>query len=83
MSASAEIEPELLEKLSEKAKAQGQTINELLRQLLNDIEPLPGSSDYSTLEEIEADLDALAEGTEHLPPLPENFSREDIYFDHD
>ena len=83
MSASIEIEPELIERLSEKAKEQGQTVNELLRKLLDEIEPLPASSDYSSLEEIEADLDALAEGTEQLPPLPENFSREDIYFDHD
>ncbi|MEW6126784.1 MAG: ribbon-helix-helix protein, CopG family [Acidobacteriota bacterium] len=83
MGASIEIEPELIEKLSEKAKAHGQTVNELLRELLDAVEPLPTPAGFSSLEELEADLDALAEGTEHLPPLPENFSREDIYFDHD
>lgn len=30
-----------------------------------------------------ADLKALSEGTEHLPPSAITYSREDIYFDHD
>jgi hypothetical protein len=30
-----------------------------------------------------ADLEALAEGTEHVPPSAITYSREDIYFDHD
>jgi hypothetical protein len=33
--------------------------------------------------EIERVLDELAQGGEDLSPLPVNFSREDIYFDHD
>jgi len=30
-----------------------------------------------------ADMEALAEGTEHLPPSTMTYTREDIYFDHD
>lgn len=45
-----------------------------------------GAAAKSTLSpnaELDAILDELAAGTEHLPPLPPNFSRADIYFDHD
>jgi hypothetical protein len=34
-------------------------------------------------EEIERLLDELSEGLDHLPPLPPDFSRADIYDDHD
>jgi predicted DNA-binding antitoxin AbrB/MazE fold protein len=33
--------------------------------------------------EFERELDELSKDSEGLPPLPETFSREDIYFDHD
>jgi hypothetical protein len=31
----------------------------------------------------EADMQAFAEGAEHLPPYSGTYSRADIYFDHD
>ena len=83
MSATIELEPDLIERLMEKAKEQGQSVNDLLRKLIDEMEALPSKADEYSMEEFEADLNALAEGTEHLPPLPENFSREDIYFDRD
>jgi uncharacterized protein UPF0175 len=36
----------------------------------------------TSLEEFERDMDALAEGLDHLSPLPRDFSRADIYDDH-
>jgi hypothetical protein len=36
-----------------------------------------------SLAAFRADLEALAEGTEHLPATPITYSRADIYFDHD
>src|SRR2546428_8374600 len=33
----------------------------------------------TSLEEFERDMDALAEGLDHLPALPRDFSRADIY----
>jgi hypothetical protein len=42
--------------------------------------PEPVSSSDS---EFEADMQAFAEGTEHLPAYSGTYSRADIYFDHD
>ena len=40
--------------------------------------------DGQSIEEFEADWAALAEGLDHIPPLPpEAFSREAMYADHD
>src|SRR5207249_3680765 len=36
-----------------------------------------------TLEEFDQLLDELSEGMPAVPPLPANFSRADIYLDHD
>lgn len=83
MSATIELEPELIERLTEKAKEQGQSVNDLLRKMIDESEALPSQADEYSMEEFEADLNALADGTEHLPTLPEDFSREDIYCDHD
>ena len=39
--------------------------------------PTPNTFDF------DADMEAFAEGTEHLPAYQGTYSREDIYFDHD
>jgi hypothetical protein len=36
-----------------------------------------------TVEEFDRILDEMSAGLPPLPTLPENFSREDIYYDHD
>ena len=57
-------------------------INEYLRRLLG----LPDGAqpaDDESLDAFMADLEALSEGTEHLPPSAITYSRADIYFDHD
>jgi hypothetical protein len=78
----AEIAPETIQALIARAAASGLSVNDYLRQLLginNEAPPAPDGS----LDEFMADLEALAEGTEHLPPSTLTYSREDIYFDHD
>ncbi len=36
-----------------------------------------------SLEDFDRDMDDLADGLEGLPILPQDFSRKDIYSDHD
>jgi hypothetical protein len=50
-------------------------------QLETVLEPPIKKSEPMDLTEIDRILDELARGGESLPPLPSNFSREDIYFD--
>ena len=76
-----ELDPELIERLTEKAKEQGQTVNEFLRKMIGEQEARHAEHDELSLAEVDELLDELA--TDGLPTLPENFSREDIYFDHD
>jgi hypothetical protein len=48
-------------------------------QSLDESPALPPASDA----EFEADMQAFAEGTDHLPAYSGTYSRADIYFDHD
>lgn len=56
-----------------------------MNAILEQITPEEIAGDGKQIDPTEMDqiLDELAEGGENLPPLPSNFSREDIYFDHD
>jgi len=81
----AEIAPETIQTLIAQAAASGLSVNDYLKRLLgmtSDAQHAPPTPDES-LDEFMADLEALAEGTEHLPPSTLTYSREDIYFDHD
>ncbi len=81
-----EIKPETAEKLAAEAEARGLSIDEYLKSLLPpESNPQNGGKrpNEMSVAEINRVLDELSEGTEHLPPLPSNFSREDIYSDHD
>jgi hypothetical protein len=75
-----EIEQRTAEILKAKAEANGLSLDDYLR-LLAEGEALPVAALEAT--EIDRILDELAQGGEDLAPLPMNFSREDIYFDHD
>lgn len=75
-----EIKPETAERLLAQARAQGLSVDEYLRTLLPNGSKHPGQM---SLQEIDQVLNELSEGTENLPPLPEDFSRKDIYSDHD
>ena len=77
-----QIKPETLETLEKQAKMFGLSIDDYLRSLLPKTEKnlsLKGD----TNEEFEADMIAFAEGTENHSAYHGNYSREDIYFDHD
>jgi hypothetical protein len=73
-----DISKETAEAPAAQAKARGLSVDDYLKKLLGVAQP---GSPVSTVEEFETDMNALAE--KNLPPLPENFSREDIYFEHD
>ena len=75
MSAVLEINDETAELLAQRAKAQGQSVDEYLKSLLGGVIERSAVSD-SELEEFMADMESLAEDVE---PLPRDFSREDIY----
>ncbi len=76
------IRPETAERLSAQARAHGLSVDEYLKSILSDVGEGQRSG-LMTLVDVDQVLDELSEATEHLPPLSENFSREDIYFDHD
>jgi len=77
-----EIEDRTAEMLQEQARARRLSIDEYLRTLANEAASTLPSAEL-TMEEFDQALDELAAGTEHLPPLPADFSRADIYLDHD
>lgn len=76
------IRPETAERLVAQARAHGLSVDDYLKTVL----PAGGEEQPTgrmKLAEVDQVLDELSEGTEHLAPLPERFSREDIYSDHD
>ena len=75
-----QVTPETAAKIAEQAA--GLSIDEYLRTLLGLTQVNTGTLDVS-LDEFEADLNALSDGTENLSPSTLTYSREDIYFDHD
>ena len=77
-----QIAPEIVQALITQATASGLSVNDYLARLLglpNEIRP----TDDESLDAFMTDLEALAEGTKHLPPSTITYSRKDIYFDHD
>ena len=78
-----EVRPEIADKLAALAKARGVSVDDLLQDVLDDLELPQDAITKPSLEEFERDMDALAEGLEHLPVGYEGaYSREDIYMDH-
>jgi hypothetical protein len=72
-------------RLREKATRTGQTLETYLEQLArHDAEAANGAGTTQALSDDEFNrlLDELAEGPA-LPPLPADFSRSDLYADHD
>ncbi len=74
-----EISEETAETLLAQARARGLSVDDYLKSLLGVASS--SSTPEPTSEEFEADMEAMAE--KNLAPLPPDFSREDIYFDHD
>ena len=79
-----EVRPEIADKLAALAKARGVSVNDLLQEVLEGLEPSHGAVTEPSLEDFERDMDSLSEGLEHLPVgYQGTCSREDIYLDHD
>jgi hypothetical protein len=79
MTVTLDLPPELETRVRAQAEALGLSPEAYLLSLIGaSVIPAPGEN--ATLEEFEAAMDALSEGTEHLPVLsPEALSRESIY----
>jgi hypothetical protein len=78
----AQLRPETIDRLSENAKAEGLSLDAYLNTLLALLNDGTGFWELSEAE-FDALMEEFAKGTENVPPLPPNFSRDDIYTDHD
>jgi hypothetical protein len=78
---SINIKPETLAIIEKQAKLFGLSADEYLRGLLPKTERGLPLEKYSK-DEFEADMTAFAENTQSVSNYSENYSREDIYFDH-
>jgi hypothetical protein len=77
-----DVTAETAEMLHAHAKAQGLSVDAYLRVLLG-LENGQNALAEMSQEEFDALMEEFAKGTEHVPPLPPDFSRDDIYSDHD
>jgi uncharacterized protein (DUF1778 family) len=73
--------------LEQRAKAYGQDVKSFVESLVQatatqSVDELPVPTPASDAE-FESDMQAFAEGTEHLPAYSGTYSRADIYLDHD
>ena len=73
---------EVLRQLRAQAEARRIPFEQFLRELAGNGTPVATAGDAS-MDEFDRWLDELSEGTEGLPGLPPDFSRADIYDDHD
>lgn len=81
MTITVRLEPDVETRLLARARAQGISLDDYLQGVIAQIAAGEGPSEVS-LEEFEAGLDVLAEGSEHLPVLPPGaYRRESIYGD--
>jgi hypothetical protein len=76
------ITTETAEMLDAHATAQGLSVDAYLRVLLGLGRAENALADMSA-EDFDALMEEFAKGTEHVPPLPPDFSRDDIYSYHD
>ncbi len=72
---------DVLEKLRAQAAAQQMPFDTYLGQFVEADQAAPG--DAITLEEFDRILDEVSATPPNAPPLPTDFSRADIYTDHD
>jgi hypothetical protein len=84
MAISIELKPEVEERLGREASAKGVSVEAYVEDLIEQqvTRPHEGASRID-LEELDRVLDALSEGSEGSPaPLPEAYTRESIYREH-
>jgi hypothetical protein len=77
-----QLKPETIDRLAKKAQEEGLSLDTYLNVLLGHLNEGTALAEMS-----EAEFDVLIEdfskGSERFPPLPSDFSRVDIYTDHD
>jgi hypothetical protein len=84
MAITLNLPPEVETRLAAQARALGLELNVYVQTLLQQQAVLGRSEQAINLEQFEAELDALAQGSDKLPNLPpEALTRESIYQDHD
>jgi hypothetical protein len=75
------LRPETIDRLAQNAQAEGLSLDAYLNALLG---LLNEGTALAQMSEAEFDdfIDDFSKGSEHFPPLPPDFSRTDIYLDH-
>jgi hypothetical protein len=81
--ATIQIEKTLADMLLTQAKASGLSLNDYLQALLPNGKQSQPSQSSVGLADIDSILDQLSEVDKPIHSLPQNFSRADIYADHD
>ena len=80
-----EIEQETAQRLKEHAESRHMSVDALLKTILDGIENGTEAAQTAVIPLADFDryLDELAVGPDTIPALPADFSRADIYRDHD
>jgi hypothetical protein len=77
-----QLRPETIDRLAKKAQAEGLSLDAYLNVLLGLLNEGTALAEMSEAA-FEAFIEDFSKGSEHFPPLPPDFSRVDIYTDHD
>ena len=77
-----QLRPETIDRLAKKAQAEGLSLDAYLNVLLGLLNEGIALAEMSETE-FEAFIEDFSKGSEHFLPLPPDFSRADIYSDHD
>jgi hypothetical protein len=77
-----QLTPETIDRLVEKAQAEGLSLDAYLNALLGLLNEGTTLAEMSEAE-FGAFIEDFSKGSEHFPPLPPDFSRADIYTDRD
>jgi len=84
MNSRIDLDPQVASQLAALAAARGVTIERLLKEFVEEMSVLAPKGPLPAIDEFDADMRAFAEGTENLEsPYSGDYSRDDIYFDHD
>ena len=84
MAITLNLPPEVEARLAARARALGLQLNAYVQTLLEEQVATGDSEQTMILEQFEAELDALARGSDKLPHLPaEALTRSSIFQDHD
>jgi hypothetical protein len=77
-----QLTPETVDRLAKKAQAEGLSLDAYLNVLLGLLNEGMALAEMSEAE-FEAFIQDFSKDSAHFPPLPPDFSRADIYTDHD